>query len=104
MARALCMKALVTGVILYLVLSRVELHVAGEMFRNIQLPFLAAALIILPPMGFTAAQRWRSVAAACGERLPFGPTILYSWIGQFLNLGLADSGFRRNACLDTAST
>ena len=33
---------------------------------------VCAALILLQPMGFTAALRWRSVAAACGERLPFG--------------------------------
>ena len=74
---ALWIKALVTGVILYLVLNRVDLHVARAIFSNIQVPVLAAALILLPPMGFTAALRWRSVAAACGERLPFGHALLY---------------------------
>ena len=82
LARAFWIKALVTGVILYLVLSRVELHVAAEMFRNIQLPFLVAALILLPPMVFTAAQRWRSVAVPAARDCPFGPALLYCWIGN----------------------
>lgn len=90
---ALWLKAFVTGAILYLVLSRVELHVARAIFLNVQVPFLAAALILLLPMGFTAALRWRSVAAACGERLRFRDALLYCWIGQFFNLGLPIVGF-----------
>ena len=90
---ALWVKALITGAILYLVLSRIDLRLLRGIFSNIEVPFLAAALLLLLPMGFTAALRWRAVAAACGERLPFGKALLFCWIGQFLNLGLPILGF-----------
>jgi uncharacterized membrane protein YbhN (UPF0104 family) len=90
---ALPIKALVTGGIIYLILGRVELHLAPEIVLNIQVPFLVAAVVLLLPMGFTAALRWVSVTAAYGEKLTFGRALFYCWIGQFLNLGLPIVGF-----------
>ncbi len=92
-ARGLWLKALVTGVILFWVVSHVDFDAAMARFANVSLPLLAAALLLLLPMGSTAAQRWRALAAVCGRQLPFGRALLDCWIGQFFNLGLPILGF-----------
>jgi hypothetical protein len=40
------------------------------------------------PLGFTAIQRWRTVARTFGESLAFSKAFIYVGIGQFINLGL----------------
>src|SRR5262245_43145659 len=93
LARTLWLKALVTGVILYWVLSHVDFDAAMTRFSSVNLPLLAATLLTLLPMGSAAAQRWRALSAVCGRQLPFGQALLYCWIGQFFNLGLPILGF-----------
>jgi uncharacterized membrane protein YbhN (UPF0104 family) len=85
---ALGAKALVTGIILWIVLSRAELLALTNALSQINLWFVVAALSLSLPMGYSGVQRWRSVAAAFGEKLSFGPAFIYTWIGLFVNLAV----------------
>lgn len=86
-------KALVTALILYLVLSHVDLSTVAGIFERIRLPYFLAALILIMPMGFTAALRWSAVAKACGGKLHFRQALFYCWMGQFLGMGVPVLGF-----------
>jgi glycosyltransferase 2 family protein len=81
-------KAFVTGIILWIALTRVELSAVTNTLSQINLWFVVAALGLSLPLGFSGVQRWRAVAAAFGEELSFRPALIYTWIGLFLNLGL----------------
>jgi uncharacterized protein (TIRG00374 family) len=81
-------KALATGAILTIVLMRVDLSTARSTLSNVELPLFLAAVGISLPLGFTGVQRWRTVATTFGESLAFPKAFIYSWIGQFINLGL----------------
>jgi uncharacterized membrane protein YbhN (UPF0104 family) len=81
-------KAFATGIILCLVLRRVEFPPIRETLAHAKFRFLLLAMSIALPLGITAVQRWRSVMAAFGEKLSFSRALRYSWIGQFVNLGV----------------
>jgi len=81
-------KAIATGVILTIVLWRVDLSAASATLSHIKVSLFLLGLGLACPLGFTGVQRWRCVAATFGEELSLSKAFMYSWIGQFINLGL----------------
>ena len=81
-------KALITGAILTLVFTRVDVSTVADVLSKIDLPSFLAAVGILVPLEFTGVQRWRNVAARFGVSLTLQKGFMYSCIGQFINLGL----------------
>jgi uncharacterized membrane protein YbhN (UPF0104 family) len=82
------LKALATGAILAVVVTRVDLSAVMGTLSRVELPLFFLSMSIALPLGFTGVQRWRSVAAIFGETLPLSKAFMYTWIGQFINLGL----------------
>jgi len=85
---AFWLKALATGAILAIVLTRVDLSAVTHILSQVELPLFLLGMSIALPLGFTGVQRWRCVAARFGETLPLSRAFMYVWIGQFINLGL----------------
>ena len=81
-------KAVITVAILVVVLLRVDLSAVAKALRHVNWPLFLLAVGLSFPIGFTAIQRWRYVAATFGEELPLSKAFVYAWIGQFINLGL----------------
>jgi uncharacterized membrane protein YbhN (UPF0104 family) len=81
-------KAIATAAVLAVVLLRVDLSAALATLLQVNLPLFLLGLSITLPLGFTAAQRWRCVAATFGESLPLSKAFMFAWIGLFINLGL----------------
>jgi uncharacterized protein (TIRG00374 family) len=81
-------KLVITVAILVVVLLRVDLSTVAKALRHVNWPLLLLAVGLSFPIGFTAIQRWRYVAATFGEELPLSKAFVYAWIGQFINLGL----------------
>jgi uncharacterized membrane protein YbhN (UPF0104 family) len=82
------LKALASITIFAIVFTRVDIFTVGEVLRHAELSWLLLGASLAIPMGLTAAQRWRSVSASLGEALPLSRAMVYTWIGQFINLGL----------------
>ena len=85
---AFWLKALATGAILVIVLTRVDRSAVTEALSQVELQFFLLGMSITLPMGFTGVQRWRCVAATFGETLSLSKALMYVSIGQFINLGL----------------
>jgi glycosyltransferase 2 family protein len=84
---ALWVKAAISGAVLIVVLLRVDLSAVTAALARVDWVLLLVALGLTVPLGFTGIQRWRSVAATFGEDLPISKAFIYTWIGQFINLG-----------------
>jgi uncharacterized protein (TIRG00374 family) len=82
------LKAVITVAILVVVPLRVDLSAVAKALRHVNWPLFLLAVGLSFPIGFTAIQRWRYVAATFGEELPLSKAFVYAWIGQFINLGL----------------
>lgn len=80
-------KAVITVAILAIVLVRVDLSALAKALSHVNWPLFLLAVGLSFPMGFTAIQRWRYVAATFGEELSISRAFVYTWIGQFINLG-----------------
>ena len=82
------LKALATGAILAIVLTRVDLSDVTEPLSHVDLQLFLLGMSIALPLGITGVQRWRCVAATFGETLSLANALRFAWIGQFINLGL----------------
>jgi hypothetical protein len=82
------LKALASGAILAIVLTRVDRSAVIGTLSQAELIFFFLGTIIALPVLFTGVQRWRCVAATFGETLPLAKAFMYTSIGQFINLGL----------------
>ena len=82
------LKGVITVAILVVVLLRVDLSAVAKALRHVNWPLFLLAMGLSFPIGFTAIQRWRYVAATFGQELPLSKAFVYAWIGQFINLGL----------------
>ena len=81
------LKAVITVAILVVVPLRVDLSAVAKALRHVNWPLFLLAVGLSFPIGFTAIQRWRYVAATFEEKLPLSKAFVYAWIGQ--------SGFMR---------
>src|SRR5262245_43874646 len=80
-------KAAISVVILIIVFVRVDLSALPASFVRVNQTLFLLALGLTFPLGFTGVQRWRAVAATFGEDLTMSKAFIYTWIGQFINLG-----------------
>ena len=85
---SLWLKALATGAILTIVLTRMDLSAVTGTLSQVELPLFLLGISLALPLGFTGVQRWRCVAATFGEQLPLSKAFIFTSIGQFINLGL----------------
>jgi uncharacterized protein (TIRG00374 family) len=88
LAASIWLKAVITIAILVVILLRVDVSAVAKALRHVNWPLFLLAVGLSFPIGFSAIQRWRYVAATFGEELPLSKAFVYAWIGQFINLGL----------------
>jgi len=81
-------KALVTGLVLWLIFSRVDLAAVGVAIAQIQWGFLFAAGLFGLVLIVTAAQRWRMVALALGQQVTLRQALIYNLVGVLFDNGL----------------
>lgn len=88
MSAGFWLKAILSAAILAIVFVKVDLSAATQALLRVNLAWFLVGVSIAMPMGLTGAQRWRFVAADFGETLSLSKALIYTWIGQFINLGL----------------
>jgi len=80
-------KAAISVAVLTVVLLRVDLSSVANAFAGVDWALFLLTVGLTAPLGFTGIQRWRLVATTFGESLPISKAFIYTWIGQFINLG-----------------
>ncbi len=79
------LRLLVTGGLLWALLTRLDLARAEEIIGHASLPWLAAALLALFATAPLTAARWRIILAAAGLSPPFGNLTKLLFVGFFFN-------------------
>lgn len=79
-AAIVCGKALLSGILVFLVLRKIDAGEVLSRLRSVAWFFPVAALICLSATLFLAARRWQVLSAGL---LSYAQTLKYSWIGMF---------------------
>ena len=78
-------KAVVSALLLYLSLRRVDLGSVGQRLGALDLRWIAFILLMLCVQIPLGALRWREIVAICGAKLPLVTGVRYSFIGVFFS-------------------
>jgi uncharacterized protein (TIRG00374 family) len=78
-------KAVISALLLYLSLRRVNLDSVGERLSGLDLRWIAVILIVLCIQLLLNALRWREIVAICSYRLSLAKTLRFTFIGQFFS-------------------
>lgn len=78
-------KAVISALLLYLSLRRVNFGSVGQRFGDLSFVWLVFMLIALCCQTMLLALRWQGIVAICDARLPLAAALRYSFIGLFFS-------------------
>jgi len=84
-------KACITGLLLWWVLSRIDVGQLGTILSRLDVGAIASAAALLAAQSLIFAWRWHRIVRRLGGELPLSKSLLWILVGQFFNLALPTS-------------
>lgn len=90
-ALSLCIKAAVSGLLLYFALATVNVSTVAARLSRIELPWIALGLLLLLAQNAILSWRWQQIVTRCGADLPPRQAFRFTLIGTFFSQTLPSS-------------